>query len=255
MRPFAKAVSAGTLLPVLAAALALTLAGCGGDDSSEGDTGTTTGSTAGADAGSSGSGAGPKASQGGDSSGGKGDGTGAQGDGQGGGITQSQGEREPGITPQQRKEATAISMTLSSPAFNPGKALPRTYTCDGEDSSPPLRWSGLPEGAVELVLLVLNFQPVNEKLFFDWAVAGLDPSLSSIEENKLPPGAVVGKNSFGKRGYSICPPNGTETYLFMLYAIPKALDPEPGFDPLAIREAVLEQAGDAGVLSAAYARQ
>lgn len=258
----AKVVGAGTLLPALAAAAMLALAGCGGDDdSSEGNTtGNTTEQSAGAEAGDN-DGAGGKASEGDGEGAGKGTGggedgdAGAQGGQQGPGAAQPEGEREPGITPQQRQKATAASLTLTSPAFQPGKALPSVHTCDGADTSPPLRWTGVPDGTAELVLLTLNFQPVNEALFFDWAVAGLDPGLASLEAGKLPPGAVLGKNSFGKRGYSICPPSGSETYIFMLYAIPSSLDLEAGFDPLAAREAVLDQAGDVGLLSATYARQ
>jgi phosphatidylethanolamine-binding protein (PEBP) family uncharacterized protein len=118
-----------------------------------------------------------------------------------------------------------------------------------------LQWQGVPAGTEELILLAVNLQPVNGKLFFDWAVAGLDPSLSGIEAGRLPSGAIKGTNSFGTTGYSICPPPGQgETYVFTLHAIPKALRPNKGFDPGELRKEVFAQAGNAGVMVFSYTR-
>jgi phosphatidylethanolamine-binding protein (PEBP) family uncharacterized protein len=166
------------------------------------------------------------------------------------------GEPEPEATPAEQAEATVADLSLGSPALgSSGEApLPATYTCDGSNTSPPLEWQGVPTGTAELVLFAMNTQPVGGKLFFDWAVAGLSPNLSGLEAGKLPGGAVQGKNSAGKVGYSICPQSGGETYVFALYALPKRLSPAKGFDPHALREAVLAQAGHAGLLAATYAR-
>ena len=167
-----------------------------------------------------------------------------------------EGEREPGITPQQRKKATTASLTLESPAFKGGTALPARFTCDAKNTSPPLRWPAVPAGTGELVLIALNLLPVEGALFFDWAVAGLDPSLTELKEGELPQGAILGTNSFGKRAYGLCPPSKgkEERYLFMLYAIPEALNPKPGFDPLQLREEVLAEHGDVGLLATSYVR-
>ncbi len=256
----AKTATARALLAAVAVAVVLGVGGCGGEDSS------TQAGTAGAE-GSTGSGTTPA---------GEGKGAkpkskaaeelrkakaqakakrkaGAKGGRQGPGVPQPKGKPAPKITPEQRKKATKADLTLASPAFAGGDRLPNTYTCDGKDISPPLALKGVPPSASELVLLALNFKPVNESLFFDWAVAGLDPGLTSIEQGKLPAGAVVGTNSFGKRGYSICPPKGgSENLIFMLYAIPKALHLKPGFDPLQAREAVIAQSGDVGLLAVSY---
>ena len=247
----AKATRTGSfLLPVLVLAAVLALAGCGGGDDSSSDSVTT--GTGAAEAGD-----GPGAKQ--DEKGAKGQGKQSAGESEGGkqgpNAPQPKSEREPGITPKQRSKATTASVTLESPGFSSGVALPAKYTCDGANTSPPLRWSGVPEEAAELVLMVLNFQPVNEALFFDWAVAGLDPSLEKIAEGKLPADAIVGKNSFGKQGYGLCPPGAeSENYIFMLYAIPEVLSPEEGFDPLKLREEVLAQSGNVGLLGTSYKR-
>jgi phosphatidylethanolamine-binding protein (PEBP) family uncharacterized protein len=173
-------------------------------------------------------------------------------------VPQPTGAPEPGITPQQRREATVASISLQSPSVPPSsggpQALSAEYTCDGKGISPALRWQGVPQGTAELVLFTMNIQPVEGKLFFDWAVAGLDPELQAIEAGKLPKGAVVGRNSFGKTDYEICPEGGAETYMFTLFALPKKLSPSQGFEPLALRKAVAEVSGSVGLLALSYAR-
>ena len=257
---------------------ALMLAGCGGgssDSSSSGSTavaasggsadpGGTTGtvdSSSGADGTTNGANGPEKGSYGGGSAGGgssAGGGQASAGSKQGPKIAQPKGEPEPGITPQQRREATVASMTLESPSSQAAGAGPQTlpagYTCDGRGTSPALRWQGVPQGTAELIIFAMNVQPVEGKLFFDWAVAGLSPDLTEVEAGKLPRGAIVGRNSFGKVGYEICPPGGAETYMFTVFALPQKLSPSQGFDPSALRREVLGASGNVGLLALNYAR-
>lgn len=175
-------------------------------------------------------------------------------------ITLPKGPRESEPTPAQQAQATVASMSLSSPAVQPSAAtgeslLPAAYTCDGKDSWPALQWQGTPAGTRELLLFVMNIEPVDEALFFDWAVAGIDPSLNGLEADWLPKGVVTGRNSFGHVDYSICPPSGKkETHIFALYALPRALSPKQGFDPTTLRKEVLEASGNAGLMAATYTR-
>jgi phosphatidylethanolamine-binding protein (PEBP) family uncharacterized protein len=149
-------------------------------------------------------------------------------------------------------------MSLESPSSQASsggpQTLPATYTCDGKGTSPSLRWQGVPQGTAELVLLAMNIQPVEGKLFFSWAVAGLSPELTEMEAGQLPKGAVVGRNGFGRAGYEICPEGGGETYMFSLFALPKKLSPAQGFDPSALRKEVLDTSGNVGLLALSYAR-
>jgi phosphatidylethanolamine-binding protein (PEBP) family uncharacterized protein len=184
--------------------------------------------------------------------------SGSSGTKQGPAAAQLDGEREPDATAAQRANATVANITLESPSLPRGAvpALPSTYTCDSEETWPALTWSGVPSGTVELALLMVNTQPVDGRLFFDWAVTGLDPSLTSIESDKLPSGAVVGRNGAGKIGYSLCPPQGSsETYFFTLYALPEHLEMTRGFDPIALREAALDASHNAGILAVSYSRE
>lgn len=263
---FAKTASVGVILALAVAAFPLS--GCGGGSSeSSSSTVAASGSR------TSDSGAAAATAPGGPSAPGGAGGNGAESasggpGGSGGGrssegkhgppVPQPKGEREPGITPQQRREATVADLTLQSPSSEAPAGGPRTlsaqYTCDGKSTSPALRWRGVPAGTAELVLFAMNVRPVEGRLFFDWAVAGLGPDLEEIEAGKLPAGAVVGRNSFGKTGYEICPAGSGETYVFTLFALPKKLSPKQGFEPLALRQSVLDTSGDVGLLALSYAR-
>jgi phosphatidylethanolamine-binding protein (PEBP) family uncharacterized protein len=169
------------------------------------------------------------------------------------------GQPEPTATPAEEAQATVADITLSMPALGPvpeGVAtLPAAYTCDGGDSWPALEWQGVPAGSKELVLFAMNTQPVKGKLFFDWAIAGVDPGLKGMQAGRLPTNAVSGHNSYSQVGYSVCPPKGqTETYVFTLYALPQRLSPHTGFDPAKLREEALALSGNAGLLAVSYGR-
>jgi len=163
------------------------------------------------------------------------------------------GEQEPGITPQQRREATVASMRLESPSATPSSGgpglLPVQYTCEGKRTSPALRWQGVPEGTAELVLFMMNLRPAQGTLVFDWAVAGISPKLDEIKAGQVPKGAVVGRNSLGMVHYELCPEGSDETYIMTLFALPKKLSPQQGFDPLALRKEVTDSSGNVGVLA------
>lgn len=268
-----KAVSAGTLLAL--AAVAVLLAGCGGGSSDSSSStaaaaGTTAESGSAAADGSGAEGGGSERSSGapvgsGTEAGGPGGSNGQSSSGQssssdrhGPSVPLPKGEPEPGITPQQKREATVASMRLHSPSVPPSSggpgALPVQYTCDGKSISPALSWQGVPDGTAELVLFAMNLHPVQGKLFFDWAVGGISPALDEIEAGQLPKGAVVGRNSFGKVGYELCPEGSGENYIFGLFAISKKLAPSRGFDPLALRKEVAEAAGNVGLLAVNYTR-
>jgi phosphatidylethanolamine-binding protein (PEBP) family uncharacterized protein len=172
-------------------------------------------------------------------------------------IAQPKGERERAPSSSEVENSAVADIALESPNFittaSSEYELPATYTCDGKNTPPTLKWSGVPAGTQELILFVLGLQPVGETLFFSWALAGLSPSLTEIPTGQLPTGAILGRNGYGKEAYSICPVQGQgETYVFALYALPKALKPKRGFDPMSLRREVLALSGDVGLMTAAY---
>jgi phosphatidylethanolamine-binding protein (PEBP) family uncharacterized protein len=132
---------------------------------------------------------------------------------------------------------TVAKVEISSPVVVGEGALPSRYTCDGADISPPLHWQGIPPGTKELMLDILNLEPVNGELYFDWAVTGINPKSHGTKAGSPPPGAIVGTNSAGKQGYTLCPPrHGTKTaYLAVLFALPHHLHATPDFDAATLR--------------------
>jgi len=129
---------------------------------------------------------------------------------------------------------------LSSPAFNNTQTIPKKYTCDGSDSSPPLTISGIPDGTKELVLFLddLDGTPTATKgdttaQWIHWVVYRI-PVVSSIAAGSLPSGALVGRNDWNDNGYGgPCPPVEGESrvkhnYRFRLYAIDTRLSIGPG---------------------------
>jgi Raf kinase inhibitor-like YbhB/YbcL family protein len=111
-------------------------------------------------------------------------------------------------------------MQINSPAFQMGQPIPSRYTCDGENLSPALTWSGVPPGAKSLAL-ICDDPDAPMGTWVHWIVATIPPVAAGIPENgPLPTGAVEIRNSFGKTAYGgPCPPSGTHRYFFRLYAL------------------------------------
>ena len=114
-------------------------------------------------------------------------------------------------------------LKLTSTAFGNNENIPAKYTCDGEDVSPSLGIEGIPAEAKSLVLIVDDPDaPVG--VWDHWILWNI-PLVSSIEEGKVPSGAVRGMNDFKKLDYGgPCPPSGTHRYVFKLYALDDMLD-------------------------------
>lgn len=115
-------------------------------------------------------------------------------------------------------------MKLSSPAFGNLDKIPEKFTCDGENISPPLEISDVPEGAQSLVL-VLEDPDAPRGTFVHWVVFNIDPMTSRVMQGEAPADTIESVTSTGKRGYfGPCPPSGTHRYFFKLYALNTALD-------------------------------
>jgi Raf kinase inhibitor-like YbhB/YbcL family protein len=111
-------------------------------------------------------------------------------------------------------------LLLGSDAFAPGGEIPRRFTCDGDDVSPPLAWVNLPEGTVELAITVVDVDvPAGQSVH--WVVTGLDPALGGLQEDEVPETAVEARNHTSEFGwFGPCPPSGeTHAYVFTLYAL------------------------------------
>ena len=112
-------------------------------------------------------------------------------------------------------------MEIRSSAFAEGDTVPVRFTCDGDDVSPPLDWSGVPEGTAEL-RLTLTDPDAPGGTFTHWSVAGIDPSSSGVGEGSLPAGGTEQRNDFGSAAYGgPCPPRGRgpHRYVFTIDAL------------------------------------
>lgn len=125
-----------------------------------------------------------------------------------------------------------MPLTLTSPVFSADGTIPSKYTCDGDDSSPPLEWSGVPDRAMSLALVVDDPDapdPAAPKVrFVHWVLYNIPPDARGLSEaanrGKLPAGAREGANDFRRNGYGgPCPPKGRHRYFFTLYALDTSL--------------------------------
>ena len=137
------------------------------------------------------------------------------------------------------KQRPPSGIKLTSAAFDDGQPMPAKYTADGEDVSPPLSWTDLPEGTKELALIM---DDSDAKGWVHWVIykipadaKGLDEGIPRTEALSAPAGALQGKNSWpdksgekgniGYRGPS--PPSGVHHYHFKAYALDAKLDVKP----------------------------
>jgi Raf kinase inhibitor-like YbhB/YbcL family protein len=127
-----------------------------------------------------------------------------------------------------------MTILISSPAFVEEGFIPAKYTCEGEDVSPPLRWSEPPPGT-RSVALICDDPDAPGGAWVHWILYGLPPSIKELPEaiptrESLPSGARQGTNDFKRIGYGgPCPPPGApHRYFFRVYALGSENDLPPG---------------------------
>lgn len=119
-----------------------------------------------------------------------------------------------------------MALTITSASFSHNGEIPVRHTCDGEDISPALRFSGLPEGTVSLALIVDDPDapdPAAPKMtWVHWVLYNIPVSTVSLEEGvkTLPADSREGLNDWKRAGYGgPCPPIGRHRYFFKLYTL------------------------------------
>jgi Raf kinase inhibitor-like YbhB/YbcL family protein len=115
-----------------------------------------------------------------------------------------------------------VAIKIESSVFEEGKPIPRKYTCDGVNVSPPLQWSSLSEDIESIAIIC---EDPDGGLWIHWVIFNLPPDTVSLPERVmereiLENGAVQGINDFGNVGYrGPCPPGGIHRYYFRIYAL------------------------------------
>ncbi len=121
-----------------------------------------------------------------------------------------------------------MPLRLQSPAFEHLGKIPRRFTCEGEDVSPPLSWTDPPPGTRSFALLVEDPDapdPEAPKMtWVHWVLYNLPPEARGLEEavrrERLPAGTLEGRNDWKRTGYGgPCPPIGRHRYFHRLYAL------------------------------------
>ena len=126
-----------------------------------------------------------------------------------------------------------MAFELTSSAFKSGDPIPRRYTCEGEDLSPPLHWS-VPPAATKSLVIIADDPDAPVGTWVHWVIYDLPLDLRGLTEavppkDRLPNGALQGLNDFKRVGYGgPCPPPGKpHRYYFTLYALDVTLNLKP----------------------------
>jgi Raf kinase inhibitor-like YbhB/YbcL family protein len=148
-----------------------------------------------------------------------------------------------------------MSLTLTSTAFKAGSNIPPIHTCDGDNISPPLSWSGIPSSAKSLALIVDDPDAPDpaapQRIFTHWVLYNLPPNATGLAQGvtsaELPRGTKEGLNDWKKPGFGgPCPPIGRHRYFHKLYALDAALpdlgNPSKGELEKAMQAHIIEQA-------------
>jgi Raf kinase inhibitor-like YbhB/YbcL family protein len=136
-----------------------------------------------------------------------------------------------------------MAIIISSTAFTDGDMIPRDYTCDGKDISPPLAWTGVPEGTKSLAM-ICDDPDAPMGTWVHWVLFNIPATVNGLSQNipsdeVLENGAIHGINDFRRLGYGgPCPPGGTHRYYFKIYALDTELSLEPGINKAKLLKAM-----------------
>jgi Raf kinase inhibitor-like YbhB/YbcL family protein len=148
-----------------------------------------------------------------------------------------------------------MALKLESPAFKADAEIPAVYTADGEDRSPPLRWSGVPLDAKTLTLIVED----PDASFVHWIAFNIPATIDHLSEGTehrgdYTDGTLQGRNGFDRFGYGgpKRAPAGSHRYIFKLYAVDDRLRLEPGATREQVEQAMKGHILDSTELVARY---
>jgi Raf kinase inhibitor-like YbhB/YbcL family protein len=153
-----------------------------------------------------------------------------------------------------------MKLAVTSPAFHDGQTIPKEYTADGKNVSPPIKWSTPPNGTKSLALICED-PDAPAGTWVHWVVYGIPAGATGLAESvpsegKLANGAKQGTNSFRKVGYGgpSPPPGKPHRYFFKVYAVDFDLSSEAHADAKQIEEKIAGHTLAAGQLIGTYGR-
>ena len=149
-----------------------------------------------------------------------------------------------------------MTIEVSSPAFESGATIPKKYTGEGQDISPPLKWSSLPQGTKEIAIICDDPDAPTQEPFVHWVLYNIPADQTGLPEGTTE-GSLEGKNDFGGRGYGGCMPprgHGAHPYHFKVYALDTKLDAPAGLSKEELLAAMEGRILDEGELVGTYVR-
>ena len=155
-------------------------------------------------------------------------------------------------------ESSFAELKLTSTAFEDGKPIPYLYTCEGDDMSPPLQWSGAPV-TTRTYAMVCEDPDAPRGTWIHWVLYNI--SGDAVELTKavptlpqLPSGARHGRNTAGDMAYAgPCPPPGKpHRYFFRLYALDISLNLPPGATKAELEQAMAQHIVAQGTFMGTY---
>lgn len=157
-----------------------------------------------------------------------------------------------------------MTITIESSVFGSGQSIPTRYTGEGEDGSPPLTWTGVPQSTQELALICDDPDAPTPQPWVHWVICKIPASATDLPEDvekvskpDTPCGAVQGINSWERVGYGgpMPPPgHGVHHYHFTLYALDTQLEATTGLDKEALLKAMSGHIIAQGKLTGLYQR-
>ncbi len=159
-----------------------------------------------------------------------------------------------------KKEVAAMGeLKVESSAFEYGGIIPSKYTCDGEDISPPIRWSRGPDRTV-CYAIIADDPDAPMGTWVHWVVYNIPSSVTELPEG-VPPrevlsdGTLQGRNDFRRIGYGgPCPPGGTHRYFFKVYALDDKVENVPGLTKKQLLKKIEKHILAKGELMGRYSR-
>ncbi|MDE1829970.1 MAG: YbhB/YbcL family Raf kinase inhibitor-like protein [Thaumarchaeota archaeon] len=145
-----------------------------------------------------------------------------------------------------------LPFIISSSAFEDNGTIPTQYTCYGNNVSPHLTISGVPQNAKSLVLTVVDIDAPSGP-FTHWIMWNISPSVTKLSgENMTFPQGITSDGTHGYKGP--CPPSGTHRYFFTLYALDTSLNLDPNTTRNVLEQAMSGHVIDKTFLMGTYSR-
>ncbi|HYX28011.1 MAG TPA: YbhB/YbcL family Raf kinase inhibitor-like protein [Pyrinomonadaceae bacterium] len=154
-------------------------------------------------------------------------------------------------------QAAAASIKLSSSAFKDSGPIPKQYTCDGVNISPPLEWTGIPKTG-KTIAIIADDPDAPAGTWVHWIVYNLPAESIGLIENtpatdEIKGGGFQGRNDFKDIGYGgPCPPSGTHRYFFKIYALDSELPLKAGATKAEVENAMAGHIVGQGQLIGTY---